>query len=696
MLLLTFVRIFSIHFCFLHHAMLNYAIMKCVMTIIKITSREFNHKIKGIGHSSFTPDEVSMLKLTTSGNESVNARYLAKYDANAITSTTSATSGRYHDHSNRHNNNINHTTRNVIMASSTMKPPQNNSDLQHLRSWIQQKYIVKCWYVGGGEDEIGAKKAGGPVGAGMTSGGEAGRIKIMPTKVHRPTSSSSSLPKPINKTSTSGTSHSTNASHDDSFFDAIASSSAAAHNKVNDASSSWDAFGGSLSPAAFQADFGEFPEQQQQEHQQQQPSQFQAATMVSLPPLTAATGGSSAASPIFQATFNQDVTAVIPQNNMMMPGVQGGGSFVANFSSMSEPQQPEMQQQPHPTMQVQSIKGFASFQPVQPLQMQLQQQHVQFLPQGVQPDQNMHPPSNYGYTQGGSDMMMNQQQPPQGQQQQEGGVGWGEMVNMSEFPHHQQQEISTPSGWHISNVDASAAPMPSTNPNAFNVIDSEKISAFDAFEGLALEPTLTTTSYGNVSTAEVSNISATVQMTGANETYKGEQITSSDNVERSMFATDPNVLTESESNRTYHTMSMNGAVENSINNGNDDIRETAKLRQETTLFLQKLNLQQLMQVHQLVSSMTLSTLIVNENQRTASTVTRSSYPLSPHNMSNEYLSSNGMSKMGVEDMGENSIESMDAAKVPSSSAPTPSQPPVMTAPLNTRPPVEKEGNPFDF
>jgi len=26
-----------------------------------------------------------------------------------------------------------------------MKPPQNNNDLQHLRSWIRQKYIDKHW-----------------------------------------------------------------------------------------------------------------------------------------------------------------------------------------------------------------------------------------------------------------------------------------------------------------------------------------------------------------------------------------------------------------------------------------------------------------------------------------------------------------------------------------------------------------------
>lgn len=522
-----------------------------------------------------------------------------------------------------------------------------------------------------------------------SGGGEAGRRKIMPTKVHRPTSSSSSLPKPITTMSAPGTSHSTNISHDDSFFDAIASSSAAPNNKANnDASSSWDAFGGSFSPAAFQADFGDFPEQQQQ------PSQFQTATMVSLPPLTAATGGSEAL-PTFQATFNQDVTTMIPQNNRMVPGIEGGGSFVADFSSMSEPHQPEIQQQqPHPTMQVQSNQGFANFLPEQPMQMQLHQhvgqtyqsQHVQILQQRVQPGQHM---------QGGSGMMMNQQQQhPQGLQQQEGEAGWGRMANTAEIPHHQQQGNSTPSGWPVSNADATAAPVPPLNPNAFKVIDSEKISAFDAFEGLTLEPTLTTTSFMNGSTEEVSNISASVQMTGANEIYEGGQKISSDNVERSMFATDPNVLTDSESNQPYYTMSMNGAVANSINNCNDDIGEAATLRQETTFLLQKLNLQQLMQVRQLVLSMTSSSLIENENQRNASTVTWSSYPSPPpHDMPKEYLSSNGMSRMGVEYMGENSIESVNAMKAPSSISPTPSQPPVM---LNTLPPIEKEGNPFDF
>lgn len=669
-----------------------------------------------------------MLKLPTSGNESVNARYLAKYDANA---SSSSTGGRYNDYSNRHN------TRNV-MASSTMKPPQNNSDLQHLRSWIQQKYIVKCWYVGDGGDEAG-------VGVGGSGGAsEAGRRKIIPTQAHRPTSSLSALPKPTSAPSKSGTLHSTAASHDDSFFDAIASSSTGATNKVDE----WDAFGGSSSsgtPAAFQADFGAFSDQQQQQPQQQQPpSQFQTATMVSLPPLATATGGSTVAIPTFQATFDQNnVTTVIPQTQAMQGNV-GGGNFVADFSSMQQPQQSQMmqQQQPHP-MQVQNNQGFASFPSMIPQQQQQQQPTMQ-TQQGVQPNQQMHLQSNFGHMQGGSGMMIQQQH--QQQQVQGGGMegeGWGGIGmsnqqgggNLSEFPQQQSQphlrtqppqnDQSSFANFSsmqqpeqpISNEVATAAPFPPSNPNAFKVVDSDKMSAFDAFDGLSLEPTLTINAFGNADNTEVNSINASVP-TGANEPncHEGGQIANGTN-EISILSTDANVRKDNEPK--YSTMSINGAghahpslhpggemhilnnaqttaVENSIGNGNDDGRAAAALFQETTYLLQKLNMQQLMQVHQLISSMTASSL----NQQAASTEAWASHAPTnsvSHYVSTENKSRNGGAGMTMEKMGDCANKPIDAINVPPAAAPTPlSPPPVSIAPSNVLPPVEKEGNPFDF
>ena len=72
-----------------------------ILTNIINNSREFNHKVKGIGASSFTATEVTQLRNPgISGNEAVNAKYLANYDT----------------------------------RSDRMKAPQNNTYFQHLRS----------------------------------------------------------------------------------------------------------------------------------------------------------------------------------------------------------------------------------------------------------------------------------------------------------------------------------------------------------------------------------------------------------------------------------------------------------------------------------------------------------------------------------------------------------------------------------
>lgn len=264
--------------------------------------------------------------------------------------------------------------------------------------------------------------------------------------------------------------------------------------------------------------------------------------------------------------------------------------------------------------------------------------------------------------------------------------------------------------------------MPPSNPNAFKVIDSDKMSAFDAFDGLALEPTATTTSFGSASGAEDRNTRANVPMNGSTETSlnEGDLITNTGSVERSMFPTDPNVKTNNESNEPYHTM-VNGigdshphpypegkmiaqnntpatASKNSLDNVNDDGRVVTTLCHETTLLLQKLNLQQLMQIHQLVTSMTSSSLVGNENQHVAATEAwASDLPsMSYSHVSTEIQSSNGLARMGMAERGEISIESMTAMHVPPAGAPTLSSPPVMIASSNVLPPVEKEGNPFDF
>ncbi len=138
------------------------------------------------------------------------------------------------------------------------------------------------------------------------------------------------------------------------------------------------------------------------------------------------------------------------------------------------------------------------------------------------------------------------------------------------------------------------------------------------------------------------------------------------------------------------------AVENFVGNGNDNGHTAAAVFQETTRLLQKLNLQQLMQVHQLVSSMTSS----SRNQLAASTEAWASHAPTnsvSHDVSTENLLRYGIAGMGMEKMGDNANKPIDAINVPPAAAPTPlSPPPVAIAPSNVLPPVEKEGNPFDF
>ena len=76
--------------------------------------RELSSRVKSIGHASFTPEEVEMMK--TTDNDKVNSIYLARYDP----------------------------------QRERMKMPQDNNDRQHLKAWIHRKYHDKAWYGNGG------------------------------------------------------------------------------------------------------------------------------------------------------------------------------------------------------------------------------------------------------------------------------------------------------------------------------------------------------------------------------------------------------------------------------------------------------------------------------------------------------------------------------------------------------------------
>jgi hypothetical protein len=111
-----------------------------------LRSREFNHRIKGIGHSSFTQEEAEFV--ATHGNEKVNSVYLSKYDASY---------DRMHC------------------------PDATYGDVDPvlLRTWLRRKYIDKAWYKVdlSLEEKLGRSLK---VASGDKTGSKATIIKIPP------------------------------------------------------------------------------------------------------------------------------------------------------------------------------------------------------------------------------------------------------------------------------------------------------------------------------------------------------------------------------------------------------------------------------------------------------------------------------------------------------------------------------------
>jgi hypothetical protein len=77
--------------------------------------RELNQRVKGVGHSSFTDKEVEFLQ-SVGNNDLINAIYLATYD-----DAQSSRGGR-------------------------IQEPKDNTDPQHLKTWIRRKYVDRAWY----------------------------------------------------------------------------------------------------------------------------------------------------------------------------------------------------------------------------------------------------------------------------------------------------------------------------------------------------------------------------------------------------------------------------------------------------------------------------------------------------------------------------------------------------------------------
>ncbi len=153
------------------------------------------------------------------------------------------------------------------------------------------------------------------------------------------------------------------------------------------------------------------------------------------------------------------------------------------------------------------------------------------------------------------------------------------------------------------------------NPNAFRSVENDKEDAFDAFDGLSLEPT--PASYVGGSEANASAETTAPKSTAApapTPYHEGQQVLYK-NSEGACLATVAKVHYDDELH-PYYTINLNGREKQTDNAhlsvpGNESMSMAASnstdnvhvLLQETTFMLQKLNAQQLMQVKQFIASM---------------------------------------------------------------------------------------------
>mmetsp|Transcript_33330 Transcript_33330/g.38614 ORF Transcript_33330/g.38614 Transcript_33330/m.38614 type:complete len:1052 (-) Transcript_33330:256-3411(-) len=196
---------------------LNFGTFIC--TVCSGVHREFNHRMKGISHASFSHEDV--LKIKEAGNnETVNKIYLAGYNP----------------------------------SGEVVKQPQNNSDLSLLKLWIRRKYVDQKWREGGERRN-------------------ATRV-AMPTKTKNETKSSSAQsqvrPKPAAVLAPAPTT-APPADLLDFFSEPSPTEPPPAPN--NNFQANFGQVGVPASTDPFQADFNKVPEQQQQQQNFQQTMQ---------------------------------------------------------------------------------------------------------------------------------------------------------------------------------------------------------------------------------------------------------------------------------------------------------------------------------------------------------------------------------------------------------------------------------------
>ena len=484
--------------------------------------REFNHRIKGIGHSSFSADEVA--GLSEAGNAAVNAMFMAGYSS----------------------------------SGERLRPPENNHDQQLLRVWIRRKYVDKAWYKSqeGDKGEAATAPAGGGGSASAAPqrqhrghGTQATRVKIPPAKP-APAKPAVSAAAPMDLLG----------------FDCAPPPApappapAAAVSAQPQRQQQWDAFSGISGGSNFDTAFGQVqspPQQQPQQPQQQQQSMFND---------NFAQQGQQQQQPVFNASFQQ----YGQQQQQMLQGqlTQQEQPVYASASQQGQQHQLQQGQQASLTQQVNQQPGFnanfsqqgqqqqilpgqqqsmfkASFSQQEPQQQPPQQQHLihnsglsqkgqeQYNPHGQQFSQEQQreqqPMFNANFSpqkqqehnpqvaqmppgqpqmklsSGQAQVQQTVEKPPQLPQQD--GFGQAQVQGLQQSTSHQQfvshqQPPVPPTPLQQPPIPLSPPPQhPAITPIStdVNTVDEKANKIDDAFSGLSVEPSMTTNGYASQS-----------------------------------------------------------------------------------------------------------------------------------------------------------------------------------------------------
>jgi hypothetical protein len=296
--------------------------------------REFNHRIKGIGHSSFTTDEATFL--SSNGNETANANYLASYSA----------------------------------MGERLRPPDGSVsavDGQLLRVWIRRKYIDKAWFVNDDNNN------GNNPSVSSSNAATAGKI-YQPTKVAVPPKSSKAAPGPATAPTVdlfgAMWDDSNNNSNQTNIAPVTVPVSSISNNHNPNHDDAWDAFGQSRANASSsgstgigQDPFASTTVSSQQQQQHQQPS-FQ-------PDFSQMQSNSNQTQPSYQQMQQQQ-----QQQQQTSPSLQQS-MFDANFQNqqgqLHPQQQPQQQTQVALTSQASNFNANFQQPTQQPSQFMIQQ-----------------------------------------------------------------------------------------------------------------------------------------------------------------------------------------------------------------------------------------------------------------------------------------------------------------------------------